>query len=353
MVRRVSVAAAALVAAALVGALAAIGIWQAVDDDQSSTAAPTPAPAQPIATTATGTSIPALVKRTMPAVVEITASSSSAGPLGGQTSTGSGFLIHDDGHVVTNEHVVSGAQTVSVRFSNGDDVDARVVGTDASSDVALLKLRDVPDGVRSLQLGSSTTLEIGEPVIAIGSPFGLEGTVTSGIVSALGRELQAPNGFTIDGAIQTDAALNRGNSGGPLIDASGRVVGMNSQIASESGGNEGIGYALPAETIRTVTDQLEQGRTIERPYLGVTLGDSPEGGALVGAVRSGTPAERAGLRAGDVVTAVAGTTVRTGEELRRAVSARQPGDRLELTVRRDGATRTFSVTLGTRPQTAE
>lgn len=350
MVRRIAAAAAALSAAALLGGVAAVGIWQAADDGDSSPAAQPPAPAQPIA--ATGNAVPALVKRTMPAVVEITATS-GAGSLGGQTSTGSGFLMHGDGHVVTNEHVVAGAQTVSVRFSNGDDVDARVIGTDASSDVALLKLADVPAGVTPLQLGSATSLQIGEPVIAIGSPFGLEGTVTSGIVSALGRELQAPNGFTIDGAIQTDAALNRGNSGGPLIDASGRVVGMNSQIASQSGGNEGIGYALPAETIRTVTDQLEQGRTIERPYLGVTLGDSPDGGALVGAVRSGTPAERAGLRAGDVVTAAGGDALRSGEELRRAVSARKPGDRLELTVRRDGQTKTFSVTLGTRPQTAE
>ena len=158
-----------------------------------------------------------------------------------------------------------------MRFPNGDEVGAKVVGADASSDVAVLELDSIPSGVTPLELGSSESLEIGDLVVAIGSPFGLEGTVTSGIVSALHRELTAPDGFTIDGAIQTDAAINPGNSGGPLLDGQGRVVGINSQIASSSGGNEGIGYAVPIESAKEVADSLIAGKTIERPFLGVRL----------------------------------------------------------------------------------
>ena len=355
MVKRVVVAAAALLAAATLGGAAAIGVWEAVDDDRAPSAAPSEVPTQTAAATESG--IPALVRRTIPGVVEITANSGGGGsspfdPGGGGTSTGSGFVIDSTGRVVTNEHVVSGAEMVSVRFSNGEEADARVVGTDRSTDVALLELDGLPDGVEPLDLGTSSSLEIGEPVIAIGSPFGLEGTVTAGIISALGRELQAPNGFAIDGAIQTDAALNRGNSGGPLIDANGSVVGMNSQIATESGSNSGIGYAVPVETIRSVVEQLEEDGSVEHAYLGVTLGDAEDGGAAIGDVRDGAPADEAGLRAGDVVVRAGGEEVDDGADLRSAVSARKPGDRLELTVRRDGETETLTVTLGDRPTTA-
>ncbi len=201
-----------------------------------------------------------------------------------------------------------------------------------------------------LPLGSTSSLQIGDPVIAIGSPFGLEGTLTTGVVSALGREIEAPNGFAIDGAIQTDAALNQGNSGGPLLDSGGRVVGMNSQIQSESGGNVGIGYAVPIETIRSVVDQLLKTGTVKHAYMGVSLSDVDNGGgARVERVMPGTPADAAGLQAGDVVVEANGTKVTNGSDLRGVVSAGLPGDELTLRVERGGSEKTVTVTLGERP----
>jgi len=230
----------------------------------------------------------------------------------------------------------------------GTQNSATVVGSDASADVAVLKLNDVPNGLHPLQLGSSTAMKIGDPVVAIGSPFGLQGTVTTGIVSALNRELTAPDGFTIDGAIQTDAAINPGNSGGPLLDGNGRVIGINSQIATQSGGNEGIGYAVPIESAKKVAESLIAGKTIERPFLGVGLTDA-DNGAQITQVTAGSAASKAGLQAGDVVTKAGDTEVHSGDDLRRAVGAKQPGDKLELTYTRNGTEHTTTVTLGTRP----
>ena len=350
MLTRVLAVGAALLAAATLGGAAAVGIWEAVEDEAQIAAAPVPLrPAS-----AGSGSIADLYKRTSPGVVQITARDGVEvpgrfAPRGG-APTGSGFVIDREGRVVTNQHVVGEADRVEVRFDAGDEVSARVVGTDPSTDVALLQLEDVPDDLQPVELGSSASLEIGDPVIAIGSPFGLQGTVTSGIVSALGRELRAPDGFTIDGAVQTDAALNQGNSGGPLIDGAGRVVGMNSQIASESGGNDGVGYAVPIETVRSVVRELQEDGRVEHSYLGVTLADAESGGARIGQVRPGTAADEGGLRPGDIVVEAAGERVATGEDLRRAVSEREPGDELELRVRRGGQTTTVTVELGTRPQ---
>jgi putative serine protease PepD len=349
-VRKVIVPFVALVAAAVLGGVAGVGIWEAVDED----AAPGTAPAatttvnRPVA--APAGSIAEIYERTIPGVVTITAQTSGGGPFGGQaTSTGSGWVLDADGHIVTNQHVVEDADEVTVTFHDGEEATARVVGTDRSTDVALLELNDVPADLEALETGSADELQIGDPVIAIGSPFGLEGTVTTGIVSAKDRQLRAPDGFTIDGAIQTDAALNHGNSGGPLLDADGRVVGMNSQIASESGGNDGVGYAVPIETIRTVVEQLESGGRVEYAYLGVQIGDAADRGAQIGEVRDDSPAEDAGLRAGDVVIEVDGEEIPDGDALRRAVAERKPGDEVELEVERDGDTETIRVTLGTRP----
>jgi putative serine protease PepD len=343
----------ALLAAAVLGGVAGAGIWAAVEDDPSPAAATTSAAVNRPVTAREG-SIAAIYEQTIPGVVEITARSggSSLDPFGQQqqqTATGSGWVLDADGHVVTNQHVVDGADEVTVKFHDGKEVAATVVGTDASADVALLQLKDVPSGIQPLRLGASESLRIGDPVIAIGSPFGLEGTVTSGIVSGKDRQLRAPDGFTIDGAIQTDAALNHGNSGGPLLDADGRVVGMNSQIASESGGNDGVGYAIPIETVQKVVDQLASGGTVRYAFLGVELGDASGGGAQIGSVRSGSPADDAGLRAGDVVVRAGGGQIATGDDLRKAVGDRKPGDTLALEVKRDGATKTITVTLGTRP----
>jgi len=349
MLRKFLVFFLAIVAASAIGAGAGIGVWEATDDDDggSSTVVQT-APTRSVAD-GTQLSVNEIYERAKDGVVLVTTNAQTQSPFGqgGGTATGSGFLIDDEGHVLTNQHVVDNAQSVTVRFPDGDEIDARVVGADASSDVAVLELETVPSGVTPLDLGASESLEIGDLVVAIGSPFGLEGTVTSGIVSALHRELTAPDGFTIDGAIQTDAAINPGNSGGPLLDGQGRVIGINSQIASSSGGNEGIGYAVPIETAKEVAEALIAGRAIERPFLGVQLGESDDG-AQVAAVTDGSPADRAGLQPGDVITEVEGEPA-TADDVRRAVAEREPGDELELTVRRDGETETITATLGKRP----
>jgi putative serine protease PepD len=342
-----------IVAASAIGAGAGIGIWEATDDDGSTATVAQTAPSRSVAD-GTQLSVNEIYQRAKDGVVLVTSRTQAQGsPFlppgqgGGGTSTGSGFVIDDQGHVLTNQHVVDNAQSVTVRFPDGDEVGAKVVGADASSDVAVLELESVPSGVTPVELGSSESLEIGDLVVAIGSPFGLEGTVTSGIVSALHRELTAPDGFTIDGAIQTDAAINPGNSGGPLLDGQGRVVGINSQIASSSGGNEGIGYAVPIETAKEVADALIAGKSIERPFLGVQLAEA-DGGAQIAAVTSGSPADKAGLKQGDVITEVEGEQA-SADDVRRAVAARKPGDKLELTVRRDGSTQTVTATLGKRP----
>ena len=224
-----------------------------------------------------------------------------------------------------------------------------VVGSDSSTDVAVLKLESVPAGTQPLELGSTSDLQLGDPVVAIGSPLGLQGTVTAGIVSGLHRDIEAPDGFTIDGAVQTDAALNHGNSGGPLLDLEARVVGMNAQIASDTGANTGIGYAILVETVRSIAQELIADGKVEHAYLGVSVEDADGGGARIAEVRSGTPADEAGLEQGDVVTEVDGQAIESGDELRLAVENHKPGDEMTLTVQRDGDTKTITVTLGTRP----
>lgn len=348
---------AALAGAGLLGGAVGVGAWEALDDDPP---AATTVAARSATTTAdrggATSSLAELYRRTAPGVVEIERGGGDEGfnPFDQQeapAATGSGFVIDGAGRIVTNQHVVAGADRVTVRFANGDEAEARVVGTDASTDVALLDLEGGRE-VTPLELGSSEALEVGDAVAAIGSPFGLEGTLTAGIVSALDRDIRAPNGFTIDGAIQTDAALNGGSSGGPLLDAAGRVVGIASQIESRSGGNVGVGYAVPVETVRRVVDELLESGEVRHAYLGVSLGaESPQGGGVpLDAVVPGGPAARAGLRAGDVVVAVAGTEVDSPEDVRGAIDARNPGDEVRVRVRRGGDARTVTVELGERPE---
>jgi S1-C subfamily serine protease len=266
-------------------------------------------------------------------------------------------VYDSDGTIVTNDHVVDGATKVSVRFTeNGDPIDARVVGTDPSTDIAVLKIdpSEVEGGVKPLQLADSSEIEPGQPAIAIGSPFGLQGTVTSGIVSALGREIQAPNGFTISGVIQTDAAINPGNSGGPLLDDEGRVIGINSQIATNgTEANSGVGFAVPIDTVKTVVPQLKADGSIDRAWLGVSSSDAaPRDGALVQEV-TGAPAQRGGLRPGDLILSFDGRTIATASDLGQAVLTRKPGDTVEVVVQRNGDRETLEVTLGTRPNEVE
>jgi putative serine protease PepD len=355
--KRILIPLAALLAAGAIGGVGAVAVWEAVDE--SDTAATTVA-GRPAAARASS-DIGAIYEATAPGVVEIAvapqvAQENDEDPFdlpGLQPgATGSGFVIDEQGRLVTNQHVVGEAKNVEVTFANGDEAQARVVGTDPSSDLALLQVEDYDGELTPLELGASESLEVGDPVVAIGSPFGLEGTLTAGIVSALDRTLRAPNGFTIDGAVQTDAALNSGNSGGPLLDGDGRVVGVASQIQSQSGGNVGIGYAVPVETVRSVVDELLKDGEVEHAYLGVQLSDETEAVTLVEVVDGG-PAEKAGLRSGDVVVALDGEAVQSGDDVRAAVSAKRPGDTLEVEVRRGGDTETVEVELGRRPASVE
>ena len=273
-------------------------------------------------------------------VVEITASQ-------GQ---GSGFVYDGDGHIVTNAHVVEGASSVSVKFWNGKSYGAQVVGIDASTDLAILKVNAPVSELFPLSLGDSSKLAVGDPVVAIGSPFGLEGTLTSGIVSALHREMTSPNHFAIDNSIQTDAAINHGNSGGPLLNSQGKVVGVTSQIESSSGGNEGVGFAIPSSTVSAIASQLISNGKAEHAFLGVVLRDSSsQTGATISQVRAGTPAARANLHAGDVVTGAAGKPVASASELRAVINAHRPGDAISITYKRGGQSHTVKVTLAARP----
>src|SRR3954462_9186106 len=252
----------------------------------------------------------------------------------GGRAEGSGFVIDSRGDIVTNNHVVDGSTSLAVRFADGTHATASVVGTDPSSDLAVIRVSGVDSSaLHPLTLGDSSKVEVGNGVVAIGSPYGLEGTVTVGVVSALDRSISAPNHFTISGAIQTDAPINHGNSGGPLLDSQGRVIGVNSQIESDSGDNSGVAFAVPSNTVQRVVKQILAGGTVQHAFLGVQLGDAPSGaGAQVGTVTSGGPASDAGLQSGDVLTAVDGSAVAGSDDLVGAVQSHAPGDALTLTV---------------------
>ena len=335
------------------------------------------ATASPAATSSTSASVPTdvsdIYRSVSPGVVYI----ASTTPQG--QASGSGWVYSSDGTIVTNDHVVEGANKVSVRFTeNGDPIDAKVVGTDPSTDIAVLQIdpSKVEGGVKPLQLADSKQIAPGQPAIAIGSPFGLQGTVTSGIVSALNREIQAPNGFTISGVIQTDAAINPGNSGGPLLDDSGRVIGINSQIETGGGqGSVGVGFAVPINTASDVVKQLETTGKVKRAFLGVSGADvtpdlakalnlPTDHGALVQQAYKGGPADNAGLQGGDTQATVGGQQVLLGgdiivkvndkdvnsmDQVVEAVNNAQPGDSLKLTILRDGRQQDINVTLGERP----
>ena len=304
-----------------------------------------------------GLSAADIYDRASKAVVEISAGGST------QRAQGSGFVYDRDGHIVTNQHVVAGATSVSVSFWNGVERDAEVVGTDPSTDLAVLRV-DAPGGLLSpLTLADSSAVDVGDPVLAMGSPFGLEGTITSGIVSALHREMTAPNNFVIIDTIQTDAAINHGNSGGPLLDGRGRVIGVNAQIESESGGSDGVGFAIPSDTVRSIIRQLISTGEVQHAYRGVRMAPVEDGVAITEVVPD-TPADEANLRAatgtdvvdgqeiptgGDVIVEFDGQTVTSPTALQSAVDARRPGETVPIVVLRGGDRQTIEVTLDVRP----
>jgi putative serine protease PepD len=345
--------AAAVTSAALIGAGGVAAGYTAFGDGGTTVVRQvTVSSAEPAASSSTS-SIGDVYKSSYKSVVEVTVSSAASDAFGNggtQQAQGSGFVYDDQGHVITNQHVVDGAQSVKVTLWNGKTYDARVVGTDPSTDVAVLDV-DAPASVLDpLTLADSSELEVGDTVVAIGSPFGLEETVTSGIVSALHRQITAPNDFAIDDAIQTDAAINHGNSGGPLLDLDGRVVGVTSQIESESGGNDGVGFAVSSNTVKKIADALISNGSVDHAYLGVATETSTSPvGARITSVRSGTPAAGSDLTAGDIVTAVDGEKVSSADQLRERIDAHNPGDSVTLTVSRDGDIRTLRVVLGARP----
>jgi S1-C subfamily serine protease len=380
---------------AILGLIAIGAGWvHSSSSDNTATAfAPSPLP-QPASqqTSGKGQTVNEIYKEDSPGVVFVQSQLKSQGPSllnpfgggggsGGGTATGSGFVLDHDGDILTNAHVVDGATNIQVTLGNSDTsqpVDAQVIGKDPSTDVALLKV-DVPaDQLHPLTLGNSADAQVGNPVVAIGNPFGLDRTVTSGIVSALQREIKAPNGFTIDNVIQTDAAINPGNSGGPLLDANGQVIGITSQIESPNGGgNVGIGFAVPINTVRQVAQELLQNGTVEHAYLGISGTDlTPEiakvlnlpvdSGALVQAVTPGGPAAKAGVKGGsgnatvtvagqriqaggDVITAIDGKPVHTMTDVISDISSKQPGDSVQLSLATGSQKRTVTVTLGNRP----
>ena len=302
-------------------------------------------------------------------------------PSGGGTATGSGILMDSDGHVLTNAHVVDGSSSVTVKFGDGEALPAKVLGVDDSTDVAVLEVDPAKVDAKPLELGDSDAVKVGDGAIAIGNPYGLDRTVTSGIVSALQRQISAPNGFTISDVIQTDAAINPGNSGGPLIDADGRVIGINSQIATGSGssGSVGIGFAVPIDTAKNVAGQIIDGGSVEHAYLGIEGADlnselakvlnlGVDEGVLVQKVTPDGPAAAAGLEAGDatvgiegaqvkaggdVITAVDGNQISGMDDLISVVNAKQPGDEVTLTVLRDGQSKDITVKLADRPDSVQ
>ena len=326
-----------------------------------------------------GGSIADVYRRVSPGVVQVTSSVVTESAFGPQRreGLGSGFVVDKDGHIVTNYHVVQGASEVFVNFSQDDQLKAKIVGTDPTTDIALLKIDGHRRGLAPISLGNSDRVKVGDEVVAIGNPFGFERSITAGIVSALQREIVSPNNFPIDQVIQTDAAINRGNSGGPLLNADGEVIGVNTQIATGdtgSEGNVGIGFAVPVNTVRDVVMELMRTGRVEHPYLGISMQDVtddiaglidlPPEGVLVARVVPDSPADDAGIRGGDtsvviegqsyivggdVITHADGLPVSSSDDVRRAVRAKKPGQTLPLQIRRGDQTLSVTVTLGQAP----
>ncbi len=312
-----------------------------------------------------GLSVAEVVKRKSPAVVSISNETTQGGSLG------SGFLIDAAGHIITNAHVVDSASKTTVTFEDGTEAEGTILGVDTSTDVAVVKIDKVPTGVSPLPLGNSGGLTVGQEVVAIGNPYGYAGTATTGIVSALERVIESPSGFTIQNAIQTDAAINQGNSGGPLFDRDGRVIGINSQIASKNGGNVGIGFAVPIDTVRPIVASIIASGKAQHAWIGIQgreltpglaekLGLVGKRGVIVASLDDRGPANDAGMKAadsadaavpkgGDLIVAVNGTPIADMADVSKAVASRKVGDQITLTVLRDGKSETLTLTLKDRP----
>jgi S1-C subfamily serine protease len=375
---------AVLIAAAAVGgavAVAGVAVLGGLDGETTvvteTEASPTPGLAP---SSGTAMSVNEIYERAAPGVVRVNRTSNSTTFADPQASgLGSGFVIDKTGHIVTNYHVVEGASEVNVSFSNRDTVRAEIVGTDPSTDLAVLRVETSANALTPLPLGNSDRVRVGDPVVAIGNPFGLDRTVTSGIVSALQRLITAPNSFAIDHVIQTDAPINPGNSGGPLLNARGQVIGVNTQIETGTGssatGNVGIGFSVPSNTVKDVVAQILRTGRVEHAYLGIsgqavnsdlaeTYNLPVKAGVLVGSVTDGSGADKAGLQGGarevvvagetyvlggDIIVGFGGQKISSIEELRDAVAGHKPGDKVTVVIYRDGDKSSVTVTLGRQP----
>jgi putative serine protease PepD len=322
--------------------------------------------AVPTAFSNSGLSINQIYKTDSPGVVDIlvTTTSRSQSLFGGggtekSEAEGAGVVYNSKGDILTDQHVVAGATAVKVTLQDGKQYPAKVLGTDASDDVGVIHINAPTSELHPIALANSTTTQVGDPVVAIGSPFSLPETTTSGIVSQTGRSITAPNNYTIPNAIQTDAAINPGNSGGPLLDSSGHVLGLNDQIetnnqtAGGEGSSSGVGFAIPSNTVARIANGIISGSPIKHPYVGIFLQDDAGGGAQISQVGPNTPATNAGLEAGDVVTAVNGKTVNTTDDLIATLDTFSPNQTITLTIRRGGHTKQVKVKLGVRPAQAQ
>jgi putative serine protease PepD len=350
---RPTIIVASLLAAACLGAGGGAVAYATLHDNGSSTVVKQVTVQQADQASSSPLSVNQIYRRAYRGVVEITVTEAATStPFGGGGGTaqaqGSGWVYDSDGHIVTNDHVVDGSTSIKVRFWDGKTYSATVVGVDKSTDLAVIEVKAPSSELYPLDVGDSKQLQVGDGVVAIGSPFGLEETVTSGIVSALHRAIQGMTNFTINDSIQTDAAINHGNSGGPLLNTQGQVVGVNAQIKSDSGGNEGVGFSIPSATVKTVASQLIASGKAVHAYLGVRI-DATAPNALLAGAQPNTPAGKAGLKKGDVITAVGGTAVASGDDLSRAIDAHKPGDQVTITYQRGGSEHTARLTLATRP----
>jgi S1-C subfamily serine protease len=336
-------------------------------------AAETATPSAPDVTPDAGgaRSVQQIFRERSPGVVTVTVGD---GPNPSSGRLGTGFVIDGRRHILTNAHVVDTAKTTDVSFEDGTTTTAKVLGTDRDTDLAVLEVKEVPKGVQALPLGSISALEVGDPVVAIGNPLGFAQTVTTGIVSALERFINSPSGFRIQNVVQTDAAINQGNSGGPLLDGAGRVIGINTQIASESGGNVGIGFAVPIDTIRPVADSIIATGTAQHAWIGIsgvpmtpevaTKNGTPDlRGVMVAKLDKRGPAKKAGLKeatsggdsetvppkGGDVIVRVGGRPVRDMADVSQAVASRRVGESLTFEVIREGKAISTTLTLANRP----
>ncbi len=310
-------------------------------------------------TTNKGMTVNQIYRLDGPGVVDITVSAVNNTLFGGSQQTqgeGAGVVYDKKGYILTDEHVVVNATQVTVTFENGTKVPAKVVGTDPSTDVGVIRVNVPASELHPILFADSSSSQVGDPVVAIGSPFSLPETVTAGIVSATGRSITAPNNFTIAGAIQTDAAINPGNSGGPLLDGNGEVLGLNDQIetnnstASGESSSSGVGFAIPSDMVAHIAGQIIAGHKIRHAYVGVFLNGASTGGAQITSVQPGAPASRAGLQPRDLVIGINGKKITSTQQFIETVDTYSPGQTLTLTVKRAGATKTIKLTLGTRPQ---